>query len=135
GRSCQNVQTLRQRLHLSAGDLLGSAQRLLGALTFSYIDNSAHEVHQVTGLITNRMTDRVNVFQGAARVNNSIVRFEVRFLGNRFSEQFSDSVLVLRAKAAKEFFEPRRPGLWIETKHAISFLRPISDFTGGGRPR
>src|SRR5205823_1402660 len=96
--------------------------------------NRAHEFHKMTGLVANRMTDRVDVLNGAARVNNSIVRFEVRVLGNRFSEQFSDSVLVLRAKAPKEFFEPRRPGLWIETKHAISFLRPISDFTGGGRP-
>ena len=88
----------------------------------------------MTGLIANRMSHRVDVLDVAVRVNNSIVCFEVRFLGNRFSEQFSDSVLVLRAKAPKEFFEPRRPGLWIETKHAISFLRPISDFTGGGRP-
>src|SRR5436305_14178732 len=88
----------------------------------------------MTGLIANRMSHRVDVLDVAVRVNNSIVCFEVRFLGNRFSEQFSDSVLVLRAKAPKEFFEPRRPGLWIETKHTISFLRPISDFTGGRHP-
>src|SRR6266513_4495230 len=88
----------------------------------------------MTGLVANRMTDRVDVLNGAARMNNSIVCFEVCFLGNRFSEQFSDSVLVLRAKAPKEFFEPRRPGLGIETKYTISFLRPISDFTGGRRP-
>src|SRR5437899_12152748 len=89
----------------------------------------------MTGLVANRMTDRVDVLNGAARVNNSIVCFEVCFLGNRFSEQFSDSVLVLRAKAPKEFFEPRRPGLRIETKHAISFVRPVPDFAGGRRPR
>src|SRR5437879_13390336 len=88
----------------------------------------------MTGLVANRMTDRVDVLNVAVRMNNSIVCSEVGLLRNRFSEQFSDSVLVLRAKAAKEFFEPRRPGLWIETKHAISFLRPLSDFTGGRRP-
>src|ERR1700716_4631370 len=88
----------------------------------------------MTCLITNRMSHRVDVLDVAVRVNNSIVCFEIRFLGNRFSEQFSDSVLVLRAKAPKEFFEPRRPGLRIETKHAISFLRPISEFAGGGGP-
>src|SRR5205085_6266498 len=93
----------------------------------------AHELHKMTGLIANRMSHRVDVLDVAVRVNNSIVCFEVRFLGNRLSEQFSNSVLVLRAKAPKEFFEPWRPGLWIETKHAISFLRPISDFTGGRR--
>src|SRR2546430_16949893 len=88
----------------------------------------------MTGLIANRMSYRVDVLDFAVRVNNSIVCFEVRLLGNRFSEQFPNSVLVLRAKAPKEFFESRRPGLWIETEHAISFLGPVSDFARGGRP-
>src|SRR5204863_7475270 len=42
--------------------------------------------------------------------------------------------LVLRSKAATDSFESRRPGIAIETKHTISFLRPISDFTGGRHP-
>src|SRR2546430_16088062 len=88
----------------------------------------------MTGLIANRMSYRVDVLDFAVRVNNSIVCFEVRLLGNRFSEQFPNSVLVLRAKAPKEFFESRRPGLWIETEHAISFLGPVSDFARGGSP-
>src|SRR5207245_2456253 len=98
--------------------------RFFGAFAFSDIDNGAHELHKMTGLIANRMSNRVDVLDRAVRVNNSIVCFEVHFLGNRFSEQFSDSVLVLRAKAPEEFFESRRPGLRIETKNAISFLRP-----------
>ena len=81
------------------------------------------------------MTDRVNVFNVAARMNNSVVRFEIRFFANRVFEQFPDSVLVLRMKALKEFFESRRPGVGIETKHAISFVRPVPDFTRSRRPR
>src|SRR5947209_787923 len=80
------------------------------------------------------MTDRVNVLDGAARVNNSVIRFEVRLIANRLFEQFSDSDLVLRTKALKECFESWWPGVRIETQHAISFRRPIPDFAGSGRP-
>ena len=65
--------------HLSARHLLGSAQRLFGAFAFSYIDNGAHELHQITGLIANRMTDCVDVLDDTARVNNPVICFEVRF--------------------------------------------------------
>src|SRR4029077_10976901 len=101
----------------------------------SYIDNSAHELDQVTGFIRNGMTDRVDVPNNTARVNNSIVSFEVRVLGNRFSEQFSDSVLVLRVKSPKEFFETRRPRVRIEAEHPVGFLRPVPDLARSGRPR
>ena len=89
----------------------------------------------MTGLVANRMTDRVDVLNGAARVNNSVVRFEVRVLGNRFSEQFPDSVLVLRMKSPEEFFESRRPRVRIEAKHPVGFLRPVPDLARSGRPR
>src|SRR5207244_13107599 len=46
-----------------------------------------------------------------------------------------DSYLILRSKALKECFEPRRPRLRIETKHAISLLRPVPDFARRRRPR
>src|ERR1700731_4461240 len=114
---------------------LASPQRLFGAFTLSYIDNSADKLDQMTGLIANRMTDRMNIPDRTARMNNAIVRFEVRVLGNRFSEQFSDSVLVLRVKSPKEFFESRRPGVRIEAKHAVGFLRPVPDLARSGRPR
>src|SRR6266446_6655553 len=86
-------------------------------------------------LVANRMTDRVDVLNGAARVNNSVVRFELRVLGNRFSEQFSDSVLVLRVKSPEEFFESRRPVVRIEAKHAVGFLRPVPNLARSRRPR
>src|ERR1700731_1407984 len=114
---------------------LASPQRLFGAFTLSYIDNSADKLDQMTGLIANRMTDRMNIPDRTARMNNAIVRFEVRVLGNRFSEQFSDSVLVLRVKSPKEFFESRRPGVRIEAKHAVGFLRPVPDLARSGPPR
>src|SRR5439155_4045461 len=115
--------------------LLGSAQRLFGTLTFSCIDNSAHELHKMTALVANRMTDGVDVLDGAARVNNSVICFELRFFANGLFEQFPHSFLILRTKALKEYFESRRPGVRIETKHAISFLRPVPDFARGGPPR
>jgi hypothetical protein len=40
----------------------------------------------MTGLVANRMTDRVDVLDGAARVNDSVVRFEIGFLANRVSK-------------------------------------------------
>src|SRR4029077_10772487 len=46
-----------------------------------------------------------------------------------------DSSFVLGAKALEKNFEFRRPVAWIETEHAISFRRPVPDFSGGGRPR
>src|SRR5580693_2158637 len=85
-------------------------------------------------LVANRVPNRVDVLNGAARVNNSVVRFEVRVLGNRISEQFSDSVLVLRVKSPEEFFESRRPSVGIETKHAVGFLRPVPDLARSGHP-
>src|SRR6266404_2180693 len=88
----------------------------------------------MTGLIANRMTDRVDVLDSAVSVNNSVVCFKLHFLANRFFEQFSDPDLVLRTKALKECFESWRPGVGIETKHAISFRRPVPDFAGGRRP-
>jgi len=80
------------------------------------------------------MTDRVDVPDLAAGMNNSVVRFEFRLLANRVFEQFPDSDLVLGTKALKECFESRRPGVRIEAKYAISFRRPVPDFAGGGRP-
>src|SRR4051812_35204563 len=123
-----------QRLNLPARDLLGSSQRFFGAFAFSDIDNGAHELDKTTGLIANRMSHRVDVLDVAVRVNNSIVCLEVRFLGNRFAEQLSDSVLISRAKAPKKFLEARRPGFRIETKQAIGLSRPVSDLARGGRP-
>src|SRR4029077_2450312 len=120
-RSRQNIQTLRQRLHLSASHLLGSAKRFFGAFAFRYIDDRTHELHEMSGLIANGMTDRMDVLNGTARMDNSVVCFEVRFLGNRYSEQFPHSLLVLRVEAPKEFLESRRPGFRIEPKHTIRF--------------
>ena len=80
------------------------------------------------------MTDRVDVPDSTARVNNSVVRFEVRFVANRAFEQFPDPDLVLRIKAFKECFESRRPVVRIEAKDAISFLRPVPDLARSGRP-
>src|SRR5207244_4799716 len=133
-RSRQNVQTLRQRLHLTARDLLGSAQRFFGAFAFRYIDDRTHELDEMSRLIANGVTDRVDVLNGTARMNNSVVCFEVRFLGNRYSEQFSDSVLVLSVQAPKEFLESRRPGFRMETKQAICLVRPVPDFARSWRP-
>src|SRR3984893_12170369 len=113
---------------------LAPPQRLFGPFAFSNIDNRAHELHQITGLITDRMTDRVDVSDRTARVNNSVVCFKVRFVANRVFEQFPDSDLVLRTKALEECFESRRPSVRIETKHTISFIRPIPDLASGGRP-
>ena len=75
----------RSTLRLARGRLAGSAQCLFGPLAFSYIDNCAHEFHKMTGLVANRMTDCVNVFNVAARMNNSIVRFEIHFSRTAFS--------------------------------------------------
>src|SRR5438270_13934720 len=133
-RSCQNIEALRQRLNLAARHLLGRAHCFFRAFAFSYIDNSADELDQIAGVIANRMTDRMNTPDRTAGMNNSIVRFKLTFLANRFFEQFPDSALVLRTKALEESFESRRSHLRIETEHAISFLRPVPDFPGSGRP-
>ena len=45
-----------------------------------------YKLHQVTILNTNRMTDGVYVSDSAARMNNSVIRFEVCFLANRLFE-------------------------------------------------
>ena len=80
------------------------------------------------------MTHRVDVPNGTARMNNSVVCFEVRCIGNRYSEQLSNSVLVLRVQAPKEFLESRRPGLRIETKQVVCLVRPVPDFARSWRP-
>src|SRR5205823_5316958 len=133
-RGRQNIQTLRQRLHLSTCHLLGGAQRFFGAFAFRDIDNRAHELDQVTELIANRMTDRVIVPNSAARANNPVICFEVRFVANRVFEQVPDSDLVLRTKALKKCFESWRSGFRIETKDAISLLRPVPDFARSRSP-
>src|SRR3984893_8720375 len=102
-------------------------QCLFGAFAFSYIDDAADELHKITGLIDNRMTDRVDVSDRTARVNNSVFRFKFRLIANRVFEQFPDSDLVLRTKTLKECFESRRPGVRIVTKHAICLMRPMTD--------
>jgi hypothetical protein len=107
---------------LSARDLLGSSQRFFCALGFGYIDDSPHELDKMTDLIANWMTDSVDVPDGAARMDNSVLGFEIHFLANRLFEQFLDSNLVFRTKALKECFEPRWAGVRIETKDAISFF-------------
>src|SRR6476620_9095605 len=81
-RRCQDIQTLRQRFHLSARYLLGSTQRLFGAFALGDRGNRAKELHQIPAIIAHRMTDRADVPDRTARMNNSVVGFDIRFFPN-----------------------------------------------------
>ena len=112
---------------MSPCHLLGSAQRFFRALAFSNIDDGAHELHQITNLIADRMTDPVDMLDRTARVNNSIVHFEIGFLANRVPKQLPDSVLVPQTRTSKKCWI-WRSGFRIETRGAIRLLRRVPDF-------
>src|SRR6202011_2535947 len=109
-------------------------QRLFGTFAFSDIDDGAHELDKMTGFIANRMTYSMNIPDRTARMNDSIVGFELRFVANRVFKQSPDPDLVLRTKALKKCLKSWRPSHGIKTAPSVSFPGPIPDFPGSRRP-
>src|SRR6266481_5807381 len=54
-----------------------SAQFLLCSFTFSDVDHSAGVLNEIAGRAENRMTDAVNVPDGATRMHNAIINLLV----------------------------------------------------------
>ena len=50
-------------------------QFLLRSGTLSDVDHSAHKFNKTAGRAQNRMTYNVNVFDGAIRMDNAVIRF------------------------------------------------------------
>src|SRR6185503_18720433 len=112
---------------------LTGAQLLLGPLALSDVDHSSCEFDEIARGAENRMTNAVNVPDGATRMHNAIIHFfvELSMLGplGRFPERR----LIVGMNSLDEFFHSRQTIPWIKTQNAVAFLRPIPD-VGVGTP-
>src|SRR5882757_9666626 len=76
----QNIQVLSQCLNLSAGNLLGRAQRLIRLLALRDIQGRADEFSEDPGIVKDRVSHSVCMPNRSVWANNSIVEIIVGFL-------------------------------------------------------
>src|SRR5712664_2497812 len=111
----REIQDL-SKLHFALPDLL------FRLLSFGNICRATHELHQIPGCVQNRMADRVDVFDSAARKKDSEFQFVIRL----FTYGSIDCPLplgsILRMNALQPFFPSRYALFWIEAIYAIPFL-------------
>src|SRR5229473_2625128 len=80
------------------------------------------------------MTHHVDVSNLAAGMNDSVIQLELGLLAPCCLGRFPNFGLIIRLDALKECFESRFSTLRVKTQHAVAFLGPIPDLTGGGGP-
>src|SRR5882757_7577504 len=106
---------------------LALTQLLLRAFPLGYVDHCAHEFNEITGGAENRMSNGVNVPDGAIWMHEAAVRFKLDLLTGHPLHQFFQLGLVIRMNPLEQFFESGQTNPWIETLNAVAFLRPILD--------
>jgi len=86
---------------------LALTQLLLGALALGDVDHRTDEFMQIAGSGEDRMAYDVNVPVSFARMNDSVIQFQIRLVADRFLEPFPARGLIVWVNFLKEFFESR----------------------------
>src|SRR5712664_2635569 len=106
---------------------------LLGSLAISDVDYSSCEFDEIARGAENRMTNAVNVPDGATRMHNAIIQFFVGIFMLGPVGRFPERRLIVGMNSLDEFFGSGRTIPWVKTQNAVAFLRPIPD-VGVGTP-
>src|SRR6266849_1129500 len=104
-----------------------SAQFLLCSLTLSDVDYSSCEFDEIARGAENRMTNAVNVPDGATRMHNAIIQFFVGIFMLGPVGRFPERRLIVGMNSLDEFFGSGKTIPWIKTQNAVAFLRPMPD--------
>src|SRR6266702_35543 len=75
----------------------------------------------------NRMTNAVNVPDGATRMHNAIIHFFVGIFMLGPVGRFPERRLIVGMNSLDEFFGSGQTIPWIKTQNAVAFLRPMPD--------
>src|SRR5258708_1297182 len=114
----REVQYLTE-LHFLLPDLF------LGRLTLSDVDDSTGVLNEIPGRAENRMTNTVNVPDGATRMHDAIIHSFVRLVIYGSLGRLPERRLIVGMNSLDEFFHSGRTIAWIKTQNAATFLRPI----------
>src|SRR5260370_25728465 len=108
-----------------------SAPLYLGSFARSDVDHSAHKFKEMAGRAQNRMTDAVNVPDGATRMHNAIIHFFVELFMLGPVGRFPERRLIVGMNSLDEFFGSGQTIPWIKTQNAVAFFRPMPDVAVG----
>src|SRR6267378_2210835 len=100
---------------------------LLGSLAISDVDYSSCEFDEIARGAENRMTNAVNVPDGATRMHNAIIHFFVGIFMLGPVGRFPERRLIVGMNSLDEFFGSGKTIPWIKTQNAVAFLRPMPD--------
>src|SRR6266446_7725215 len=106
---------------------------LLGSLAISDVDYSSCEFDEISRGAENRMTNAVNVPDGATWMHNAIINFLVKIAMPGPLGRFPERRLIVGMNSLDELFDSGRTIPWIKTQNAIAFLRPMPK-VGVGTP-
>src|SRR6266496_5977284 len=106
---------------------LTGAQLLLRPFAPGDVHYSSREFDEIAGRAENRMTNAVNVPDGATRMDNAIFKFNVDLVTDGPFGDFPVPHLIVGVNSLKEFFESGQPLPRIETQNSVAFVRPVPD--------
>src|SRR5258708_144445 len=107
--------------------LFTSAQLLLRPLALGDVHYRSREFDEFARGAENRMTNAVNVPDGATRMHNAIFKFNVYLLTDGPFGDFPVPHLIVGVNSLKEFFESGQALPRIETQNSVAFVRPVPD--------
>src|SRR5882757_6862726 len=103
----------------------------LGCLALGDVDHSAHKFNEIARGAENRMTNAVNVPDGATRMHNAIIDFFVGHFMRGPRGRCPKRRLIVGMNSLDEFFGSGQTIPRIKTQNAVAFLRPIPDVSVG----
>src|SRR6266403_1635867 len=110
-----------------------SPDRFFGTLALSDVDHSTGVLNEIAARAENRMTNAVNVPDGATWMHNAIINFLVKIAMPGPLGRFPERRLIVGMNSLDELFDSGRTIPWIKTQNAIAFLRPMPK-VGVGTP-
>src|SRR6202050_1639465 len=106
---------------------------LVGSLALGDVHHSAGVLNEIPARAENRMTNAVNIPDGATRMHNAIIHLLVHLAMHGSPGRFPERRLIVGMNSPDESFRSRHPIAWIKTQNAVTFLRPMPD-VGVGTP-
>src|SRR5260370_29155179 len=106
---------------------LTGAQILRRPLAISDVDYSSCEFDEIARGAENRMTNAVNVPDGATRMHNAIIHFFVKIFMLGPVGRFPERRLIVGMNSLDEFFGSGQTIPWVKTRNALAFFRPMPD--------
>jgi hypothetical protein len=96
----------QHRTHLG-NEINKLLELLFRTLALGDVDHRPHELTEIARAVEDRMAYDVNVPDPFVRMNESVLKFEIRLVADGFLVLFADRSLVVWMKTLKEGFESR----------------------------